>query len=139
MYSLIVFLPLFSSIIVGGFGYRLGFKGVAVVTGFSLVSSVGLSYYCLYSIGFLLKPLYLNLFSWINSGLFTVYWLLYIDNLTILMFILITTVSSLVYIYSISYMLEDPHLIRFSCYMSLFTFFMLILVTSYNLIQLFFG
>jgi len=55
------------------------------------------------------------------------------------MLILVTTVSSLVYMYSLVYMLEDPHLIRFSCYISLFTFFMLILVTSENLIQLFFG
>jgi len=55
------------------------------------------------------------------------------------MFILVSTVSSLVYLYSLAYMLEDPHLIRFSCYISLFTFFMLILVTSGNFVQLFFG
>lgn len=63
MYSLIVFLPLFSSVVTGFFGYRLGFKGVVFITGLSLLLSVGLSYYCLYSVGFLLKPLYLNLFS----------------------------------------------------------------------------
>lgn len=55
------------------------------------------------------------------------------------MFLLVTIVSSLVYLYSLSYMLEDPHLIRFSCYITLFTFFMLILVASDNLLQLFFG
>jgi len=55
------------------------------------------------------------------------------------MFILVTTVSTLVYLYSLVYMIEDPHLIRFSCYISLFTFFMLILVSSGNLLQLFFG
>lgn len=55
------------------------------------------------------------------------------------MFILVTGVSSLVYLYSLAYMVEDPHLIRFSCYIALFTFFMLILISSGNLLQLFFG
>ena len=62
-----------------------------------------------------------------------------VDSMSLLMFILVTLVSSLVYIYTLVYMLEDPHLIRFSCYITLFTFFLLILVSSDNFIQLFFG
>ena len=139
MFSLIVLLPIFSSVCSGFFGHKLGVKGVALVTSLSLVSAAFLSYFCLFTLGFSLKPIYIDLFPWITSGLFTANWLIYIDNLTILMFVLVTTVSSMVYIYSTSYMLEDPHLVRFSCYISLFTFFMLILVTSYNLVQLFFG
>lgn len=55
------------------------------------------------------------------------------------MLVLVTTVSSLVHIYSIDYMGEDPHLPRFLSYLSLFTFCMLMLVTANNFIQLFFG
>ena len=139
MFSLIILLPLFSSICTGFFGFALGVKGAVIITSTSLFIAAFLSIFCLYKIGFLLKPMYINLISWIDSGLFSVDWLLYIDNLTILMFLLVTIVSLMVYIYSSSYMLEDPHLIRFSCYISLFTFFMLVLVTSYNLVQLFFG
>jgi len=55
------------------------------------------------------------------------------------MLIVVTTVSSLVHIYSTGYMSGDPHVPRFMSYLSLFTFFMLILVTSNNLLQLFIG
>lgn len=55
------------------------------------------------------------------------------------MLILVTTVSALVHIYSTEYMGEDPHLPRFMSYLSLFTFFMIVLVTSDNLLQLFIG
>ena len=55
------------------------------------------------------------------------------------MLVIITTVSSLVHIYSIKYMEKDPHLPRFMAYLEIFTFFMIILVTSNNLIQLFLG
>src|SRR4030081_4105732 len=55
------------------------------------------------------------------------------------MFFVVNLVSSLVHVYSCSYMAEDPHLPRFMSYLSLFTFFMLMLVTADNLLQLFFG
>jgi NADH-quinone oxidoreductase subunit L len=55
------------------------------------------------------------------------------------MFFVVNLVSSLVHLYSCSYMSEDPHLSRFMSYLSLFTFFMLLLVTGDNLLQLFFG
>uniref|UniRef100_A0A0D6QT34 NADH-ubiquinone oxidoreductase chain 5 n=1 Tax=Araucaria cunninghamii TaxID=56994 RepID=A0A0D6QT34_ARACU len=61
------------------------------------------------------------------------------DSLTVVMLIVVTFVSSLVHLYSISYMSEDPHSPRFMCYLSIFTFFMLMLVTGDNLIQLFLG
>jgi NADH-quinone oxidoreductase subunit L len=62
-----------------------------------------------------------------------------IDSLTTSMLILVTTVSALVHMYSTGYMSEDPHLPRFMSYLSLFTFFMIILVTADNLVQLFIG
>jgi NADH:ubiquinone oxidoreductase subunit 5 (subunit L)/multisubunit Na+/H+ antiporter MnhA subunit len=61
------------------------------------------------------------------------------DSLTVTMLIVVTGVSSLVHLYSTGYMSEDPHLPRFMSYLSLFTFFMLILVTANNLIQMFVG
>ena len=76
---------------------------------------------------------------WISSGLFTCYWGFLFDTLTHIMLITITTISLLVHIYSSEYMSEDPHLPRFMSYLSLFTFFMLILVTANNFIQMFVG
>ena len=61
------------------------------------------------------------------------------DSITVIMLIVVTTVSSLVHIYSTGYMASDPHLPRFMSYLSLFTFFMLILVTADNILQLFIG
>jgi NADH:ubiquinone oxidoreductase subunit 5 (subunit L)/multisubunit Na+/H+ antiporter MnhA subunit len=61
------------------------------------------------------------------------------DSLTVTMLIVVTGVSSLVHLYSTGYMSEDPHLPRFMSYLSLFTFFMLILVTANNIIQMFVG
>lgn len=55
------------------------------------------------------------------------------------MLVVVTSISSLVHIYSTSYMSEDPHIQRFMSYLSLFTFFMLILVTADNYVQVFIG
>jgi NADH-quinone oxidoreductase subunit L len=77
--------------------------------------------------------------NWISSGALQVSWALKVDTLTAMMLIVVTTVSSLVHLYSIGYMHEDPHRPRFFAYLSLFTFAMLMLVTSDNLVQMFFG
>ena len=77
--------------------------------------------------------------NWITSGSFIVDWSIRLDTLTAVMFIVVTTVSACVHLYSIGYMEEDPSKIRFMGYLSLFTFFMLVLVSSNNLLQMFFG
>jgi NADH-quinone oxidoreductase subunit L len=77
--------------------------------------------------------------TWISSGELHVNWALQIDPLTVVMFVVVTTVSSFVHLYSIGYMDDDPHKPRFFCYLSLFTFAMLMLVSADNLVQLFFG
>lgn len=79
------------------------------------------------------------LISWISSGDFSVNWSLKLDSLTAIMLVVVTVVSSLVHIYSIGYMHEDKSIARFMSYLSLFTFFMLALVTADNFVQLFFG
>jgi NADH:ubiquinone oxidoreductase subunit 5 (subunit L)/multisubunit Na+/H+ antiporter MnhA subunit len=71
--------------------------------------------------------------------MFDASWGFMYDSLTVVMLIVVTSVSLLVHIYSISYMSADPHIPRFMAYLSLFTFFMLMLVTADNFIQMFLG
>jgi NADH-quinone oxidoreductase subunit L len=77
--------------------------------------------------------------QWITSGDFVANWTLRVDALTSVMLVVVTWVSAVVHVYSVGYMSHDPHRPRFMAYLSLFTFFMLMLVTSDNLVQLFLG
>jgi len=61
------------------------------------------------------------------------------DSLTVSMFLVVNIISFLVHLYSINYMSEDPHIIRFMSFLSFFTFFMLILVSADNFLQMFLG
>jgi NADH-quinone oxidoreductase subunit L len=85
------------------------------------------------------SPFNVLLFRWIDSGDFSVGWSLNIDMLTAVMLVVVTSVSSVVHIYSIGYMSHDASKPRFMAYLSLFTFCMLMLVTADNFVQLFFG
>src|SRR5271163_4367315 len=109
-----------------------------VTTGFLLVAA-GLSWWTLGEVGFGHHDIRVELFPWINSGDLQVSWALRVDTLTAVMLVVVNTVSSLVHLYSIGYMDEDPNRPRFFGYLSLFTFAMLMLVTSDNLVQMFFG
>ena len=82
---------------------------------------------------------HLILTTWISSGLFYCNWAFFFDTLTFVMLIVVTGVSTLVHLYSSEYMGHDPHLSRFMSYLSLFTFFMLVLVTGHNFPSLFIG
>jgi NADH-ubiquinone oxidoreductase chain 5 len=139
MYLLIVFLPLFSFVLSGIFGRFLGFWGTAALTLSSLLKAFFLSLRAFYKVlfkGFILK---IKLTSWVTCEVFHVDWGFLFDSLAVLMCVIVTFISFLVHVYSIEYMSHDPHLPRFLSYLSLFTFFMLILVTSDNYIQLFLG
>jgi NADH-quinone oxidoreductase subunit L len=110
-----------------------------ITTGLLFVAAV-LSWVVLVDIGFLHHEVArIALFPWINSGDLQVAWALRVDTLTAVMLVVVNTVSSLVHLYSIGYMDEDPYRPRFFGYLSLFTFAMLMLVTADNLVQLFFG
>src|SRR5215216_4792055 len=110
-----------------------------ITTGLLFVSAL-LSWLVLVDIGFLHRDVVrIALFPWINSGDLQVAWALRVDTLTAVMLVVVNTVSSLVHLYSIGYMDEDPNRPRFFGYLSLFTFAMLMLVTADNLVQLFFG
>ncbi len=136
---LIVFLPLLGSVISGFFGKFLGSRNSEIITSLFVSISAILSFIIFYKV---LNQDYsnnLNILTWINSGTLNVSWSIYIDALSSVMLIVVTLVSSLVHIYSIGYMSNDPHKQRFMSYLSLFTFSMLMLVTSDNFLQLFFG
>ncbi|WP_245333624.1 NADH-quinone oxidoreductase subunit L, partial [Bradyrhizobium guangdongense] len=109
-----------------------------ITTGLLFVSAA-LSWMTLVDVGFMHHDARIQLLPWIFSGDLQVWWTLRVDTLTAVMLVVVTTVSSLVHLYSIGYMDEDPNRPRFFGYLSLFTFAMLMLVTADNLVQLFFG
>jgi NADH-quinone oxidoreductase subunit L len=116
-----------------------GSRAAELITTCLLMISAALSWVTLVDVGFMHHDYRIALLPWINSGDLQVSWALRVDTLTAVMLVVVNTVSSLVHLYSIGYMDEDPHRPRFFAYLSLFTFAMLMLVTSDNLVQLFFG
>ncbi len=116
-----------------------GSRAAELITTGLLLVSAALSWAALVDVGFMHHDVRIALFPWITSGDLQVSWSLRVDTLTAVMLVVVNTVSSLVHVYSIGYMDEDPNRPRFFAYLSLFTFAMLMLVTSDNLVQLFFG
>ncbi len=162
MLSAIVFLPLLGFLIAGLFGKLLGHRPVEIITtGFVGLGAV-LSWIVFVQTGFghgevaeavehsgLMSLMgtsgnghayeRVQVLHWISSGDFTVDWAFRLDTLTAVMLVVVNSVSALVHLYSIGYMSHDEHRSRFFAYLSLFTFAMLMLVTSDNLLQMFFG
>ena len=109
----------------------------AITTTFLFISMI-LSWLAFVRVGFG-QDANVHLITWFASGDLRVDWALRVDTLTAVMLVVVTTISGFVHLYSIGYMAEDLYRPRFFCYLSLFTFAMLMLVTSDNLVQLFFG
>ena len=140
MEAAIVFLPLLGAFLAGLFGRAIGDRGSQYLTSGLLVLSALLSWIVFFDVavaGHVAGKV--DLGTWIRVGGFDFEWMLRVDQLTAVMLMVVTTVSAVVHVYSIGYMHHDPHTPRFFAYLSLFTFFMLMLVTSDNLIQMFFG
>src|SRR5438876_1893883 len=116
-----------------------GSRAAELITTGLLLVGAALSWFALVDVGFMHHDSRIALFPWINSGDLQVAWSLRVDTLTAVMLVVVNTISSLVHLYSIGYMDEDPCRPRFFSYLSLFTFAMLMLVTADNLVQLFFG
>ncbi len=135
----IIFLPLIASIISGFFGRYIGDRNSEIVTSGLVTISALLSIHVLYQVIVNQYEENIVIATWISSGSLDVNWSMLIDPLSAVMLVVVTSVSALVHIYSIGYMSHDPHKPRFMAYLSLFTFAMLMLVTSDNFIQLFFG
>ena len=137
---LTVFLPLLGFLLNGVFGTQLGKKTSGILASSLMLGSALCAWIVFLSV---LRgeftPNTIDLFTWISTGDFNVKWQLHADPLTTTMIMVVTTVSFLVHLYSIGYMHNDASVPRFMAYLSLFTFMMLMLVTSGNLIQIFFG
>ena len=134
----VVFFPLLGAAIAGLFGRWIGDRPAQLVTCAGMVLSAICAWIVLFgAIG--AEPDKVHIMTWIQSGTFEADWTLRIDPLSAIMMFVVSTVSTLIHVYSIGYMAHDPHVPRFMSYLSLFTFFMLMLVTADNFLQLFFG
>ncbi len=137
-YLIVPFAPLLGAIIAGLFGKQLGRRASHVVTILGVFASFIASVVVAMDVanGNLFNgPLY----RWMTSGGINFEVGFLIDRLTVTMMLVVTSVSLMVHIYTIGYMVDDPGYQRFFSYISLFTFSMLMLVMSNNLMQLFFG
>ena len=156
MLQAIVFFPLIGALAAGLFGRQLGARNSEWLTSGLLVVAALFSWIIFLQTGFFngggapevsahgeadlfANAAKVDLFSWIHVGDLDIRWTLRLDTLTAVMLVVVTTVSSLVHIYSIGYMAVDPSRQRFFSYLSLFTFAMLMLVTADNFVQMFFG
>src|SRR5690242_20615803 len=117
----------------------VGSRTSELITTTLLMISMILSWIAFVDVGFAHHDMRVPIFTWMTAGDLKVEWSLRIDTLTAVMLVVVNTISSLVHLYSIGYMDEDPYRPRFFAYLSLFTFAMLMLVTADNLVQLFFG
>ena len=139
MYITLVFLPLLSFLHTSMFGRFISPKGSCILSVNCLFFTLCLSLLAFYEVAMLKCCVYIKLATWIDSELLNVDWGFLFDTLTVTMCCVVTFISTLVHLYSTEYMAHDPHISRFMSYLSLFTFFMLILVTADNFIQLFVG
>ena len=152
-YQAIVFLPLIGFLIAGLAGRQIGDRNAEIVTSSLLIIAAILSWMVFLPMLFGGTPaegahgeavahaeaIKVELFRWIHSGDLDVSWVIRVDTLTAVMLVVVTTISSVVHVYSMGYMHDDPSRARFFAYLSFFTFSMLMLVTADNLVQMFFG
>jgi hypothetical protein len=139
MYLAILTLPLLSATVAGFLGRKVGKTGSHLITCSSLVLTALLALVAFYEVGLCQSPVSIKLMSWIDSEFLLVSWGFIYDSLTVSMLLPVLIVSALVHIYSTNYMSEDPHNQRFFSYLSMFTFFMLMLVTGDNYLVMFIG
>ena len=139
MAHLIVFGPLFAAAIAGLFGNYIGHRASQIITTTMVVLSALLSVWMWVDVAYGGNTQTHELATWMTVGSFDITWNIRLDALSAVMLVVVTSVSSLVHIYSWGYMSHDPHRARFFAYLSLFTFAMLSLVTADNFLQLFFG
>jgi len=139
MYLLIILLPLFSSIISLLFGFLIGRKGAAFLTILSMFICFILINIIFYEVGFNACPTTFKIATWFDCQYLHIDWGFLFDSLSVSLIYIVCFISFLVHIYSYEYMNTDPHLPRFMAFLSLFTFFMLILVSADNFLQMFVG
>ncbi len=139
MYLTLIVLPLLGSIVSGFFGRKVGVSGAHLITCTSVITTTFLAILAFFEVGFNNIPVTINVARWIDVESLYVLWNFRFDSLTVSMLLPVLIVSSLVHVYSISYMSHDPHNQRFFSYLSLFTFMMILLVTGNNYLIMFVG
>merc|ERR1711871_1773664 len=139
MYVAMVFLPLLGASLAGLGGRWLGARGAGMITTGGVGTAALIALVGLYEVGVCGSPTYVRLGPWMEVDWMDASWGFQFDALTSSMMVIVTLVSSLVHLYSMEYMGHDPHQPRFMAYLSLFTFFMIMLITAENLVQMFLG
>jgi proton-translocating NADH-quinone oxidoreductase chain L len=139
MYFNVLLIPLLSFLIIFFFGFYIGRLGAAYISVFSLLLTFFCSVYIFFEIVLKQVITSIKLYNFISVDIYSVQIGFIFDPLSSVMLIVITFISFIVHLYSITYLSEDPYLARFMSYLSLFTFFMILLVTSDNYVQLFVG
>jgi len=139
MYLTILILPLLGSVISGLFGKKIGVTGSHIITITCLLLSSILASVAFFEVILADSPVYIHVTSWIDSEILNISWEFLFDSLSVAMLIPVLFISTLVHLFSVDYMAGDPHNQRFFSYLSLFTFFMLILVTGANYLVMFVG
>ncbi len=134
-----VFLPLLGAFIAGLFGRLIGDRASQLVTCLCMAASAVCGVILYRQVAFLDQGSVTNLFTWMDTGDLQVQWALRFDTMSASMVAMVTVISTLIHIYSVGYMSHDKSIPRFMSYLSFFTYFMLMLVTSDNFVQLFFG
>ncbi|MDF1585972.1 NADH-quinone oxidoreductase subunit L [Marinimicrococcus flavescens] len=138
LHIILVFAPLLGAIVAGLFGRVIGDRASQIVTCSLMAVSALCSVIGLF--GYVGEPAFkVEVLRWIQVGGFEVDWALRVDPLSTVMMFVVSFISSFIHLYSVGYMSHDKSIPRFMSYLSLFTFAMLMLVTSDNLLQLFFG
>ena len=138
-YAAPIFLPLFGAVIAGLFGRVIGARAARLVSCGAMGAAALMAVVVFNEVALQGEVGTVVLFDWFASGDLDVDWLLRFDELTAVMVFVVCVVSFLIHVYSIGYMAHDPHVPRFFAYLSLFTFFMLALVSADNFLQMFFG
>jgi NADH-ubiquinone oxidoreductase chain 5 len=139
MYLLVLYVPFLSAVVSGIYGRYLGILGTGLFTCICVLISFCVASLIFYETILVSSVTYVKLWKWFECDLISSSIGFQFDSLTSIMLLVITCISLLVHIYSTGYMSQDPHLPRFMCYLSLFTFLMTLLVSSDNYVQLFIG
>lgn len=139
MYLTIILLPLLSAFISGFMGRKIGIKGSQILSCLALTLASILATIAFYEVGLNESSISIVLFNWIDSESMQLSWAFLLDSLSVSMLLPVLWVSTAVHYYSIGYMEGDAHIQRFFSYLSLFTFFMLILVCGENFLIIFVG
>lgn len=137
--KLIIFLPLISGIINGLFCRKISQSLASSISSIAMIGTALCAAQIFVHSGINKNVLHLVITNWIHIDTLNINWAIYVDQLTAIMFVVVTFVSAVVHIYSLGYMADDNNLPKFLSFLSLFTFFMLALVSADNFLQLFFG